>query len=134
MNNDILENIRKRDMLLHQFKKDNHSGVYEQFCRTRNQIQRDIKKAKASYFSDKVEANKNNPKGLWKQFRSLGYSSKGKDQSQIVLTVNGEKCFNSTIVILMFSRIITRKRGSSQINVSPFHLSLLNLFIKSSAN
>ena len=82
MNNDILENIRKRDMLLHQFKKDNNSGIYEQFCRTRNQIQRDIKKAKASYFSDKVEANKNNPKGLWKQFRSLGYSSKGKDQSQ----------------------------------------------------
>ena len=68
MNNDILENIRKRDMLLHQFKKDNNSGVYEQFCRIRNQIQRDIKKAKASYFSGKIEENKNNPKGLWKQF------------------------------------------------------------------
>ena len=66
MNNDILENNRKRDMLLHQFKKDNNSGVNEQFCRTRNQIQRDIKKAKASYFSDKIEENKNNPKGLWK--------------------------------------------------------------------
>ena len=65
-------------------KKDNNSGVYEQFCRTRNQIQRGIKKAKASYFSDKIEENKNNPKGLWKQFRSLGHSSKGKYQSQIV--------------------------------------------------
>ena len=58
MNNDILENIRKRDVLLHKFKKENNSGVYEQFCRTRNQIQRDIKKAKASYFSEKIKKTK----------------------------------------------------------------------------
>ena len=119
MNNDILENIRKRDMLLHQFKKDNNSGVYEQFCRTRNQIQRDIKKAKASYFSDKIEENKNNPKGLWKQFRSLGYSSNGKDQSQIVLTVNGEKCFNSTVVADCFNEFYTNVAGNLVKNLPP---------------
>ena len=65
------------------------------FGKIRNKIQRDIKKAKASYFSNKIEEYKNDPKGLWKQFKSLGYNSKGKDQSQIVLTVNGEKCINS---------------------------------------
>ena len=89
------------------------------FCRTRNQIQRDIKKAKASYLSDKIEENKNNPKGLWKQFKSLGYSSKGKDQSQIVLTVNGEKCFNSTIVADCFNEFYTNVGGNLVKNLPP---------------
>ena len=64
MNNDILKTIHQRDILLQQFKRENNSGVYERFCKTRNQIQRDIQKAKASYFSDKIEENKNNLKGL----------------------------------------------------------------------
>ena len=42
MNNDTLENIRKRDILLQHFKRENNSGVFEQFCKTRNQIQRNI--------------------------------------------------------------------------------------------
>ena len=100
-----------------------NSGVYEQFCRTRNQIQRDIKKAKASYFSDKIEENKNNPKGLWKQFKSLAYSSKGKDQSQIVLIVNGEKCYNSTIAVDCFNEFYTNVVGNLVKNLPPsaFH-------------
>ena len=89
------------------------------FVELKNQIQRDIKKAKASYFSDKIEENKNNPKGLWKQFRSLGYSSKGKYQSQIVLTVNGEKCFNSTIVADCFNEFYTNVAGNLVKNLPP---------------
>ena len=36
-NYENLENIRRRDVLLHQFKKENNSGTYEQVCRIRNQ-------------------------------------------------------------------------------------------------
>ena len=67
MNSDILENIHSRDKLLYQFKKTNDPEVYIKFYKIRNKIQRDIKKAKASYFSNKIEAYKNDPKGLWKQ-------------------------------------------------------------------
>ena len=66
-----------------------------------------------------IEENKNNPKGLWKQFRSLGYSSKGKDQSHIVLTVNGEKCFNSTIVTDCFNEFYTNVAGNLVKNLPP---------------
>ena len=107
MNDTILENIHKRDKLLRQFKKDKNPEIYNEFCQIRNQTQRDIKKAKASYFSNKIEENKNNPKGLWKQFKSLGYSSKSKDNSQVVLTVKGEKCFDSTEVADYFNEFYT---------------------------
>ena len=63
--------------------------------------------------------NTYNPKGLWKQFRSLGYSSKGKDQSQIVLTVNGEKCFNSTVVADCFNEFYTNVAGNLVKNLPP---------------
>ena len=119
MNNVILENIRTRDGLLYQYKKEKNPEIYAQFCKIRNQIQRDIKKAKASYFSNKIEENKNNPKGLWKQFKSLGYSSKGKDQSQIVLTVDGEKCFDLKRVADCFNDFYTNVAGNLVTNLPP---------------
>ena len=120
MNNAILENIHLRDRLLYQFKKEDHLyEIYTKFCKIRNQIQRDIKKAKASYFSNKIEENKNNPKGLWKQFKSLGYSSKGKDHSQIVLNVNGEKCFDSRRVADCFNNFYTNVAGNLVKNLPP---------------
>ena len=57
-NNDILENIHSRDKLLYQIKKTNDPEVYIKFCKIRNKIQRDIKKAKDSYFSNKIEEYK----------------------------------------------------------------------------
>jgi hypothetical protein len=41
-------------------------------------LQRDIKKVKSEYFSCKIEENKNNPKKLWEQLKSLGYNTKQK--------------------------------------------------------
>ena len=68
MNNEILENIRHRDYLLYTFKKDrSNRNMYKEFCQHRNKIQRDVRMAKAEYFSSKIEENKNDSKKLWQQ-------------------------------------------------------------------
>ncbi|CAL4138853.1 unnamed protein product, partial [Meganyctiphanes norvegica] len=36
---------------------------------------------------------------LWKQFKTLGYSNKSKEKSQIVLEIKKEKCFDPKIVV-----------------------------------
>ena len=67
MDNDILEDIRTRDKLMYGFKKDRTNGeLYTQYCKMRNKVERDIKKAKILYFSTKIEEHKN-------KLKSLGY-------------------------------------------------------------
>ena len=58
-----------------------------------------ISKTKANYFSDKVEEHKENPKLLWKQFKTLGYSNKNKEKSRIILEIDNEKCFDPKKVV-----------------------------------
>ena len=48
--------------------------------------------AKADYFSNKVEENKNDPKKLWQQLKSLGYKNKPNESSKIVLKIDNETC------------------------------------------
>ena len=98
INNTILEDIRNRDSFLYQYKKTKDHAKYSQFSKLRNKVQRDVRKAKANYFQDQIEVNKSDSKKLWNQFKSLGYSSKTKDQSKVVLNVDGQPCFNSTTV------------------------------------
>ena len=63
-------------MFLNKFKKFNKSEFYKSFCLYRNMVQREVKTAKADYLSEslsKMEENKNNPRNLWQQIKSLGY-------------------------------------------------------------
>ena len=61
VNTDILAGIRRRNALFRSFRKDtNKKELYVEYCRVRNRVQRDIKKAKESYFRDQIERNKNN--------------------------------------------------------------------------
>ena len=57
-------------------------------------MQREIRKAKTNFFKDKIEENKDNPKNLWKHFKSLGYSSKSSSKSKIILDIDNNLCFN----------------------------------------
>jgi len=98
MCNEILDAIKERDNLLYRFRKHQEPSVYKEYCKSRNKIQRDIKKAKSDYFSDKIEEHKSNPKKLWQQLKTLGYSSKDQSQSRIVLDIDGELCYNSNTV------------------------------------
>ena len=56
MNSHIMAGIRQRDKLLSQFKRNKgDQSLYKEFCKVRNSVQRDIKRAKADYFMNKVE-------------------------------------------------------------------------------
>ena len=87
VDSELLDLMRSRDRFLYQFKKPGNSEDYRLFCSYRNQVQRYIRKAKADYFSNKIEENKNNSKNLWQQLKSLGYKNKKDDNSNIVLTI-----------------------------------------------
>ena len=94
MNSEILDLINKRDKALNISNKYKANKTLRvEFNELRNKVQREIKKAKSSFFKDKIEENKNNPKKLWKQFKSLGYSSKSKVNSKTVLNIDNNLCF-----------------------------------------
>ena len=95
MSSEILENIKLCDTALYKFKKNNSDkNMYKSFCKLRNQVQRDVKLAKASYYNDKIKEHKNNPKKLWQQFKALGYSNKSCNQTKVCLKIDEELCFD----------------------------------------
>ena len=101
MNNEILENIRHGDYLLYTFKKyRSNTNMYKEFCQLRNKIQRDVRMAKAEYFSSKIEEHKNDSKKLWQQLKTLGYSNKTEGETKVVglLDIDGEMFFDSNRV------------------------------------
>ena len=94
INNTILELIWERDKLLYNSNKNKENReLRKAFNLLRNKVQREIRKAKTNYFKDKIEENKGNPKNLWKQLKSIGYSSKPMGNSKIVLDINNESCY-----------------------------------------
>ena len=119
MNAEILENIRLRDHLLFKFKKDRQKkDLYRQYCQLRNKIQKDVRSAKAEHFSSKIEENKHNSKKLWNQLKTLGYSSKTKGETKVVLNIDGETCFDSNRVANHINSFYTSV-ASSLVNKLP---------------
>ena len=107
MCSEILDAIKLRDNLLYRFKKEQQPELYSEYCRLRNKIQRDVKKAKSSFFRDKIEEVKFNPKKLWEQLKTLGYSNKSKDQSRVILNIDGELCFDPSRVANYINQFYT---------------------------
>lgn len=105
---EILSEIKYRDQLLKDFKNDRQNGeLYQKFCKQRNRLQRQIKSAKENYFAEKFQENKNDPKKLWKHLKNLGYSSKKKQCSNIVLNINEEKCYEPKSIANHFNNFFT---------------------------
>ena len=112
MNSTILAGINQRYSLLSCFKKDRTNvSLYAEFCKVRNQVQRDIKMAKGEYFKNKVEQNKGDSGKLWGQLKSLGYSKVSGGSSKIwrkfFLEENGTKVFEPLPVSDIFNRFYT---------------------------
>ena len=93
---EILELMQERDRALFKANRNiSDSELRKKFNRLRNRVIKQTRKAKSKHFCEKVEENKDNPKLLWRQLNTLGYSNKSKEKSKIVLEVNGEKCFDA---------------------------------------
>ena len=96
MNEEILELMQTKDKALSLSNTNKHDNeLRKEYNKLRNEVNRLIKKTKANYFHEKVEEHKDNPKLLWKQFKTLGYSNKNKEKTQIVLEIDNDKCFDS---------------------------------------
>ncbi|XP_071941144.1 uncharacterized protein [Antedon mediterranea] len=107
MNDNILLDIRQRDKHLFLFKKYHCKDMYSKYCKLRNKIQRDVKKAKSEYFKTKIEENKGNPKKLWQTLKSTGFSQQSKSQNTIVLNNNGHPCTEPFSVANLFNKFFT---------------------------
>ncbi|CAL4098895.1 unnamed protein product, partial [Meganyctiphanes norvegica] len=100
INDEILELLQDRDRALFQSNKNRlNNELRKNYSKLRNKAIKLIRKTKANYFSDKVEEHKENPKLLWKQFKTLGYSNKNKEKSRIILEIDNEKCFDPKKVV-----------------------------------
>ena len=109
MTPDILAGIKQRDKLFKKCKgSERREDLFRQYCSVRNRVQRDIKLAKKFYFSRQIEQNKGEPRKLWDQLKSLGYSSKSASSSETILEINGEKCFDKRTVADCFNSFFTR--------------------------
>ena len=89
INNEILELIQERDKALNQANNErSNPDLRKYYNKLRNRVKKLIRKTKANFFQDKVEEHKDNPKLLWKQLNTLGYSNKSKEKSRMVLEIN----------------------------------------------
>ena len=105
---DILNDIKNRDIILYQFKKDKSKKLfYKEYCMLRNKIQRNVRRAKSEYYLNKIEENKNNHKKLWQHLKDLGYSSKIKESKNIVLDIGGAICYDPLKIANSFNEFFT---------------------------
>ena len=94
----ILEKIKNRDKIRRKILKGSSDFTYQDFTALRNEVQRDIKNAKASFFKSKLEDSMGNPRKLWEHLKQLGYNNKSKSKGKIVLNINGSLCYDTLSV------------------------------------
>ena len=81
--------------LYHKNRNKGNTEFKEKFNKLQNTVITKCRQAKNTYYSNKIEEHKDNPTQLWKHLKSLGYSNKSKGNSNMVLDINGEKCYDS---------------------------------------
>ena len=119
MNPHILSGIKKRDQLLSRFRRNkNDKALYDEYCKTRNRVQRDIKLAKASHFHEKVVQSQGDSGKLWGLLKSLGYSKTSNSGSKIILEKDGSKVFDSLKVADIFNEFYSSV-ASKLVNLLP---------------
>ena len=92
---EIIELMQERDRALFNANRNkSDSELRKRYNRLRNKVIKQTRKTKSKHFCEKIEENKENPKLLWRQLNSIGYSNKSKEKSKIVLEIDGEKRFD----------------------------------------
>jgi len=75
LDNWVTEDLRKmfflRDYYSRKFKVTNEKSYEVLYKKLRNECSKECKRLKKQFYSSKIEANKNNPKTLWKTLRTI---------------------------------------------------------------
>ena len=90
---EILEEIEKRNKLLAKFKKSKQPSDSQNYKIARNKVQSMIKKKEKNFVAEKLNQNIGKPKELWKSLKSLGLPSKQQSLSTICLEKDGTLSF-----------------------------------------
>ena len=69
--NEALEAIRDKDRALRKAKRTGKLGDWETTKRLRNRVVRDLENLRAEYLKNQQEANKGDPKNVWKIVQSV---------------------------------------------------------------
>ena len=105
IDSEILETMRERDNALYNANRNKQDPELRKFFnKLRNKVVKLNRQKKSRHFCDKVEEHKNDPKQLWKQLKTLGYSNKCKEKPRIILEINNEKCFDPIKVVNEISK------------------------------
>lgn len=88
LTSDLKQLIHHRNYLKKQATKTSDPQAWVDFKQLRNTVNNEIKTAKTTYFREKIENNKGNPKALWKTINSL--SGRTKTKSGIINEIKFE--------------------------------------------
>ena len=96
--------IRNRDSSLTKFRRSKIEHDYNQYLLFRNQVNYKKAEAKADYFVNVVNDNKNKPNKLWQALKGLGTSSKCVTKSNMAgLKINGDVCLDKSLIAEHFN-------------------------------
>jgi exonuclease III len=71
INDDVINEIRKRDFLFMKFESTGDITFFDQFKRQRNYLVGFIRRVKSDYYTTIIEENKLDPRNLWKSLKSI---------------------------------------------------------------
>ncbi len=119
----ILENIRKRDKVRSQVRRNVPGVTYQDYTSLRNQVQREVKTAKATYLQSTLNDSMGDPKKLWGHLKDLGYNVKSNKTEKIVLNIDGNLCYD-TYSICKYINNFFITIGSALVNRLPAALNI----------
>ena len=107
----ILSLIRERNIVYKKMNKklsdEDYAILSKRYRKLRNEVQREVKRAKLEYLQTKIEENKKDSKRLWQNLKSLGLKKKnGKDQ-EFVISIDGKLSHDKVTISNKFNSYFT---------------------------
>ena len=89
MTKEVLHSMKTRDKLLKKARISNLQEDWTRYTRAKGQTTNLVRKTKRSFFREKIDENKGNPKGVWKAPKSLSGTNKPRVRINEIATENG---------------------------------------------
>ena len=92
---ELLLRMRRRDVLKKKAISTNDHAMWQQFKRTRNQVNNATKRAKKRYFSENLKTSKGNPRKTWDLINELSSRSSCKSSNILEIQANNRTINNA---------------------------------------
>ena len=80
--------MKTKDKLLKKARNSNQPEDWSRFTHAKGQTTNLLRLSKRSFFREKIDENKGNPKGVWKALKSLSRTSKPRVRINEITTEN----------------------------------------------